>query len=401
MEPKSPPEVGFGRVLNSIRGLQQRLDDFSIDDVSRAEANAETLVQQLSSIQVKLAALPLIKEGLSDAWRNISALPDENLELAALSSLEKYSSLNALLTTAGRLQRAVHASPDRLPASEPTAKQTVPSQVKAQPITPSVSLDPADWVLGDVDPHGASSTEGKATQEVATSLPAAHTDPGFRFASQQTGAPPAESSHDKSDGAREKQKVDVGGDSKFDQRLLDDLIESYGDFASFSGTTRALAIASKPAPAAAPQAHPVAAPSNSLSAVVATRSLTTPPLPRANTKPALPPPPAPSEITEVESRRSELVPEGAKSLKRHGEIDRQLKSIIKDYGEYDLYSHRSSLNTKIAAIVAFALLGLAILAFYFFRTPGRVSSNPAHSTLQSEIVPAPEAATTVTNRLPD
>jgi hypothetical protein len=57
------------------------------------------------------------------------------------------------------------------------------------------------------------------------------------------------------------------------------------------------------------------------------------------------------------------------ALSKHGELDRQLKSIIKDYGEYDLYPPQSSINFKMAALGAFAVLALVLGGFYFFRVP--------------------------------
>jgi hypothetical protein len=53
--------------------------------------------------------------------------------------------------------------------------------------------------------------------------------------------------------------------------------------------------------------------------------------------------------------------------RKQGEIDQQLKNIIKDYGEYDLYSPQKSLNLKVAAFAAFALLALLLGGLYFFK----------------------------------
>jgi hypothetical protein len=75
------------------------------------------------------------------------------------------------------------------------------------------------------------------------------------------------------------------------------------------------------------------------------------------------PAPNPSATNPVEKEQRIL------TVRRHGELDRQLKSIIKDYGEYDLYSHRSTINFKTAAIAAFVVLGLVLGGFYFFKVP--------------------------------
>jgi len=82
------------------------------------------------------------------------------------------------------------------------------------------------------------------------------------------------------------------------------------------------------------------------------------------------------------------------NVRKHSELDRQLKSIIKDYGEYDLYSHPSSTKVKTAAIVAFALLGLVLGGFYFFKAPAHVATAPvsAITELPSQSTSKPNAS---------
>jgi hypothetical protein len=55
--------------------------------------------------------------------------------------------------------------------------------------------------------------------------------------------------------------------------------------------------------------------------------------------------------------------------KKAGDLDRQLKKIIKDYGEYDLYQRRSVVNFKTGGIAAFAVLGLVLAGLYFLGGP--------------------------------
>jgi len=92
----APQLGGFGKVLNSIQGLQQRLDDFSVEDVSRAQAKAENLIRELSLLQLKLTGLAVMGQALTDVIRTIEAIPDENFDLADADSLEKYPTLHAL-----------------------------------------------------------------------------------------------------------------------------------------------------------------------------------------------------------------------------------------------------------------------------------------------------------------
>ena len=56
-------------------------------------------------------------------------------------------------------------------------------------------------------------------------------------------------------------------------------------------------------------------------------------------------------------------------VKKNGELDRQLKKIIKDYGENDLYAHKQTINIKKAGILAFVFLGLVFGVIYFFKAP--------------------------------
>ena len=42
-------------------------------------------------------------------------------------------------------------------------------------------------------------------------------------------------------------------------------------------------------------------------------------------------------ISSLEAQQPKPAEENVTNLTKQGEIDRQLKSIIKDYGEYDLY----------------------------------------------------------------
>lgn len=52
-------------------------------------------------------------------------------------------------------------------------------------------------------------------------------------------------------------------------------------------------------------------------------------------------------------------------MKKEGDIDRELKKIIKDYGEYDIYSHKNQINLKFAGVGAFLLLVAVLSGFYF------------------------------------
>jgi hypothetical protein len=71
------------------------------------------------------------------------------------------------------------------------------------------------------------------------------------------------------------------------------------------------------------------------------------------------------------------------NIKKHGELDRQLKNIIKDYGEYDLYPHQSSTSLKKAALAALAALVLVLGVLYLFKAPSNGRNSAASSATQS------------------
>ena len=57
------------------------------------------------------------------------------------------------------------------------------------------------------------------------------------------------------------------------------------------------------------------------------------------------------------------------SQRKDGELDRKLKKLIKDYGEYDLYSRQTPLKLKTGVVAAFLVLTLIFSGFYFFSSP--------------------------------
>src|SRR5258708_38689286 len=100
----SSSTMGFGKVLTSIQGLQQRLEDFSVEDVVRTEGNAKSLVLELSQLQIKLETLAALKQFVASANHLISEIPEENFEQVAPDGLENPPQLHAI-TKASKLIR--------------------------------------------------------------------------------------------------------------------------------------------------------------------------------------------------------------------------------------------------------------------------------------------------------
>jgi hypothetical protein len=140
--------------------------------------------------------------------------------------------------------------------------------------------------------------------------------------------------------------------TEFDQRLLDDLIKNYGEFAASLGSSQ-----TSETPDSADADHAKIEPDDTVQPI------------------------------EVEPERNNLP-----SIKKEGDIDRQLKKIIKDYGEYDLYSRQSPVNLKTGVVAAFLLLGLILSGFYYFspRTTvpqGPLNTAPGHTHSSSTAEP--------------
>ena len=381
-----PTASGFGRVLSSIQGLQQRLGDFSLEEASRAEKKARTVVHELGLLQARLTAIAKLSGAVASVNEMIATLPEVNFDPVGPDSLEKHPQLRAIVQAAKlirmhRLLRAAQASAEsisldfqtgesnRHPSSTQTLARTPTAPLEALPSSVSeaaVKELPEYGLRGNTAPV---KTEIAATPEqvlssiangsLAQSAPVLVTYTDLRLEEGKSHSSRNDDFPEPVISAAERtaNKEDKTAPSKthFDERLLNDLIETYGEFAfsSRAGGSEASRVTGRTEPVGPPrsvdaatvEARPVRTASNR--APTAVRAL-----------------PAP-EFERPQSRAAQLLP----GLKTQGEIDRQLKSIIRDYGEYDLYSHQKSMNYTTAAIAAFAVLGLVLGGFYFFKSP--------------------------------
>lgn len=375
------PNVGsFGKVVNSIQGLQQRLDGFSAEDVGVAHNRTQTLVLRLADLQHKLTEFAAIRESMAAARVTVEQmladcadplkceLVEEPLTFQTLIQTNKliyFPRLSKLFTDANI--SLTHANTTLAAAS--TANDEVDQKREASDHVEQVSEDElrqktAHWVsdappaLGEVltassPEHGksadASPLEAAAEAFSATSdssvaaeltTPEADVDKGHGYDSSLSITPTDEVNISVTE-HEPAQASPVNARTDFDQRLLDDLIKNYGEFAT--------ALSSP----CTPDTQDVAS---------------------ANSAPAAPEDTV--QPADVPVERDNL-PE----IKKHGDIDRQLKKIIKDYGEYDLYSRQGAVNLKTGVIAAFLLLALLLSGFYYFSP-----ANSQHST-----APAPGA----------
>lgn len=151
-------------------------------------------------------------------------------------------------------------------------------------------------------------------------------------------------------------------DADFDQRLLDDLIKDYGEFTIL--------------PSSIPKAETKRG----------AKLDPTPAAPQINAS-ARPIAPTPTQPNLPLTRKD-------------GDLDRKLKKLIKDYGEYDLYSRQTPLNLKTGVVAAFLVLTLIFSGFYFLSSrkptvpasPSSASQPPISSeTAPKETLPNTES----------
>jgi hypothetical protein len=403
--PATPSAGGFGRVLNSIQGLQQRLDDFSVEDASRAQANAENLIRELSLMHLKLSRLAIMGQGLTNARRRLGEIADENFDSADPDSLEKYPTLHALLKASNliefirtRAQSFAHYIDEWIAARESVAAVTVTAdlqRIKALP-SPLLQLEASPTAEASIVTIGSRvPTETEALDDMAPKIEQAEPVPSPMAEASQLQIPESENSDQDSptgglaellQEATDKEKNSIAANSDFNQRLLTDLINTYGDFTGSPNF---------PAPRKAPKpAKPKAAEQKKATGPMALQAATIPSASHAAAPVKVPTPgDVSSKIAKTEiapssdSRDPQAVAENIASFARQGEIDRQLKSIIKDYGEYDLYKHHSPLNLKVVGIITVALLGLVLGLFLLFKSRTPVS-HPNDSAMQSELKPS-------------
>ena len=383
----APAAKDFGKVLNSIQGLQQRLDDFSFDEADRADQEARKLIQRLKDIQWQLALIGELRTVAAKTDRILQENPQANFDTIPPDSLDNYPQLRTIIQ-AGKLVRIFRiwetartnaqavslgltgsaelagqgdstevfiAEPGVIAKTGPEAPAAQFSiQNTEQP--PKVMIAP-DLTVKTVAPSAplTGARESQAVKPTPTSKsPSPRIEP-IRQRQQHKISNLRESTPPEAVGLAKKENT-ASNKGHFDERLLHDVIDTYGEFVASANTLTP----SEPAKVARPSAEQAA--SNPHLPVVSGAALVP-----GNAEPedplALPPP---QEKTARRAAVETFVP----SIRDRSEIDRQLKSIIKDYGEYDLYSRsKPSTFNKSAVIAAFILLGLVLGGFYFFKSP--------------------------------
>ncbi|MBI2364688.1 MAG: hypothetical protein HYV01_06735 [Deltaproteobacteria bacterium] len=378
--------TSFGMVLNSVQGLQQRLEDFSVNEISEAEALARTLISRLTELAKKLDRLTEVQRSVAAAQRSATQASIEKIEIPNLKVLENSLPIHAIVQASNlipfpRPKKALsEIGENSLPTTAPIIDQpeslksagdrsadnrektndfdlenqsrnleeavapelasgqmfgTHPAGTEAPILPVAMPIDSAvpqeDFPSRASEEELASSEISKIFAEDFTQLPANEatellaTAPTFEFAKNEESAAGA--------------KGEEAASAAFDQRLLDELIKNYGEFAS---------------PATSTPVEPPTTPSRPARAQAVHR--------------------------ELRMHEPESLEQSVPSVRKNGQLDRELKKIIKDYGEVDLYSRQSSINLRTAGIAAFLLLGALVAGFYFFYSPNTASVGDAPKT---------------------
>ena len=374
----SPAGGPVGKVVNSIQGLQQRLNDYTLEEVSAAENRSRTLMLGLLNLQSRLGSLVAIKRSMTVVYEALEKTTSEDIKLSVIETSGKPIKLHDIIQASNlikfpTLKRTSHQSPGHIvsiaiPSETLAGAKHTPKSTRdvigqssaagrreatdssnepafvfgATDIEAAAGIPEADFSWdNDSDPNTNIGNNIEYEQEIQTatvrSAPEKLNNPQPNISAPEFNQelPLA----DESNTPISRALVPTGGD--FDQRLLDDLIKNYGEFFS---------------------------PSNSPSKVVSQANVDTV---EPHSKPII------LEKPAVESAKNNTA--RTSPLKKEGDIDRELKKIIKDYGEYDIYSRHNRLNLKLAAIGAFLLVVAVFSGFYLLsssKSPER-SSPPA------------------------
>jgi hypothetical protein len=392
----SPSGGTVGKVVNSIQGLQQRLNDYSLEEVAAAENRSRTLLLGLLNLQSRVESLVAIKRSITVVYDTLEKTTSEDIKLSAIDTSGKPIRLHDIIQASNLIK-----FPGLKRTSHQNVESTVPDAPQAGDVIPNANDTPKS-TRDVIKPRSA------ADRREATESP---NEPAFVFDTTEiaaSGIPSTDFSWDK-DSTPAKNIVDdlqyepeiektavratpdkinqplpntsapefvherpvaeesnapistalvpTGGD--FDQRLLDDLIKNYGEFFSSSDSP-----------------SKVVSQANTESAEVGGKTIF----------------PEKSAVESAKNNSARALP-----LKKEGDIDRELKKIIKDYGEYDIYSRQNRINLKFAAIGAFLLL-VALSSGFYLLSSSKSQEAPS-SPAAAEPVPTTGESTSATHEL--
>lgn len=379
-------------VVHSIDGLRERVQGFTVEQLSETERTFQSMSLRLGALQQTISALSEIKALMGKVEQLLPQAQAATVDESTLASAGSFTPLHSLPHVGNiakfrriiKLVKAVESVSGLLESSDSKDRALVldidanaePARVDRVVATLTAIEYPfAEAVQNSaiVTPAGQGNNEGSEhSQRLATSATDfVRTEPNCGEAFDIISAKEATSSCKTMDESVAASEHRAGSDAvtlastpsdqsdssiynepDFDRRLLDDVIKNYGEFnvvPNLPATTKAKKEVK----------HDAAA------------------LKRAA-----------DSTTTTNSASHRNFP----AQRKDGELDRKLKKLIKDYGEYDLYSRHSPLNLKTCILVAFLLLSLVFSGFYFFSIPKsiRPAANSS-SAVQSQAEGKPTA----------
>jgi hypothetical protein len=365
----------FDKVVDSIAGLRERVGVFNVEQLSATEQKLQTMSLRLGELQQTLQVLSGITQRMSRLHELVQQAETASLDqnrlvtlengiparsLAHVESLLKFQRVIKLVKTTKAISGLLDPVDEKTQTPFPTTIAVVPEPSKEEhpfvavlspvedPIVQgagdnSIQTAPGEDLLVPDKPHDTPPPEIDfeefefSSEDSANLIPADQTAQVVQkneanVAAADTTEQPqpngAISIVDTTLNAGQTHAA-VSEEADFDRRLLEDLIKNYGEFSVLPGL-----------PA------------------------------KTNEEPnreTIIPTPRPHQATKVSlslaSHRN--VP----AQRKDGELDRKLKKLIKDYGEYDLYSKQSPVSLKTGVAGAFLVLTLILSGFYFFSSP--------------------------------
>ena len=388
--PQRPPMMeSFDKVVDSIDGLRDRVQGFTLEQVSDADQKLRTMSLGLSELQRKLGVLSEMKDRINRLQEIIQQAKAESLEESRLATEAEPMPIHAIAQIGNLLKlrqviKVIRAAQNVSVTLAPKDRE-VQAPVIFEPFE-IVSKPPKTSMTREVRSTEQTLTEAPRNEETAV----ASTDSAGRSAEvydpaqlekeleevqffsneaadatqpdEAVGSIPIEDLHLESidateypqlnrsfsmeqiPGTSDQMQTEASEEADFDRRLLDDLIKNYGEFSIMPSSTAEAKVQQEPKDEKATST------------------------PRADSPIAVAPASQPTFPLQ----------------RKDGELDRKLKKLIKDYGEYDLYSRQTPLKLKTGVIAAFLVLSLVFSGFYFFSSPKSAITPSVSSASQSQ-----------------
>jgi hypothetical protein len=409
----------FDRMVNSIEGLRERVQGLTLEQVLEVDQRLHRMSRELSELERTLRALAEIKRQITRLQKAVQQVEAESLEQSKVATLVEPIAVQSIaqVGTLLKFRRLIKFLKEAKEASGVSASADVEARFSVQPRPFEIIQErrneqkfatdlPAiqHELLEDSDNKDVAVVMNEAVEQTEVVFHPASLEADFEadesFSNERTGVaffdentalnrtgeiiaefadtrdePPTshvralietdarmdETIFEEFRGtgkveanlaAPETETVDAtlqsrapnSDEADFDQRLLDDLIKDYGEFTILPTSTAKHEVKKETKLEAGTTLSRVSAPAT-----------VNPP-----TQPDLP------------------------SQRKDGELDRKLKKLIKDYGEYDLYSRQTPLKLKTGVVAAFLVLTLIFSGFYFFSSPKSAVPASASSASQSQ-----------------